>query len=35
MPLLLVTLMHAGLPGALLTFPPRIWFPLMSPSALV
>ncbi|MFL9824203.1 cytochrome c oxidase assembly protein [Rhodoplanes sp. SY1] len=33
-PVLLATLMHTGLLGALLTFSPGLWFPLMAPGAL-
>lgn len=33
-PVLLATLMHTGLLGALLTFSPGLWFPVMAPGAL-
>lgn len=33
-PALLATMLHTGLLGALLTFSPSIWFPLMAPGAV-
>lgn len=33
-PVLLATLMHTGMLGALLTFSPGLWFPVMAPGAL-